>query len=120
MTDDRADEIIRHFDVVAEALGTQIAQVGEGVVLSNDRLGRVDARLDLIETRAESFGNEVRARFDRADARAESLENEVRAGFAEMKSMIKLSYVELEGRMSTLERELVDLRSRVQKLEARG
>jgi hypothetical protein len=34
--------------------------------------------------------------------------------------MIKLSYVELEGRMSSLERELLDLRSRVQKLETRA
>jgi hypothetical protein len=44
----------------------------------------------------------------------------MRTGFAEVKSMIKLSYVELEGRMSSLERELLDLRSRVQKLETRA
>ena len=127
MTNDRGDEIMRNFDAVAERLETQIAQVGEGVVLTNERLDRADVRLGRMETRAEAFENEVRAgfgrvdaRFDRMEARTDSLENEVRAGFAEVKSMIKLSYVELEGRMSSLERELLDLRSRVQKLETRA
>ena len=45
MANDRTDEILRHFDLVAEAVQGQIAQVGEGVVLSNERLGRIEARL---------------------------------------------------------------------------
>ena len=95
---------MRHFDAVAERLETQIAQVGKGVVLTNERLDRTNVRLDRIETRAKSFENEVHAgfanvnaRFDRVHARGDFLESEVRAGFAEVKSMIKLSYVELEG-----------------------
>ena len=109
MANYRTDEILRHFDLVAEAVQGQIAQVGEGVVLSNERLGRIEARLDRVESR-----------LDRVETRSEALESEMRAGFAEVKSMIKLSYVELEGRMSSLERELLDLRSRVQKLETRA
>jgi hypothetical protein len=77
MANDRTDEILRHFDLVAEAVQGQIAQVGEGVVLSNERLGRIEARLDRVESR-----------LDRVETRSEALESEMRTGFAEVKSMI--------------------------------
>jgi hypothetical protein len=40
MTDDRADEIMRHFDVVAERLETQIGQVAEAVAVLGEKVDR--------------------------------------------------------------------------------
>jgi len=45
MADDRADEIMRHFDVVAERLETQIQQVAEGVVVLGEKVDRSTAEL---------------------------------------------------------------------------
>ena len=44
---------------------------------------------------------------------------EVRAEFQEVKAMIKFSYAELDRRVRTLEGEIVTLRSRVERIEAR-
>jgi len=48
----------------------------------------------------------------------EQFREEVRAEFQEVKAMIKFSYAELDRRFRTLENEVVDLRSRVDRIEA--
>lgn len=63
MTRDEADDIKRHFDVVAERLEGQIRQVAEGVVLNGERLDKVDQRLDTLEQHFDRFETEVRSEF---------------------------------------------------------
>ena len=135
--DRRFDELHRHFDVVAENLQGQIQQVAEGVVLGNERLDRVEARLDgvdgrldrfetavradfaQVEQRAERFETAVRADFAQVEQRAERFETAVRADFSEVKSMVKLSFAELDRRLTTLESTVHDLSSRLERLETR-
>lgn len=100
MAEDRADEIMRHFDVVAERLEGQIRQVAEGVVLNGERLDRMGLSLEKLEQHVER------------------LETDVRSEFSEAKSMIKLSFAELDRRLSTLEHAVEDLTLRVGHLEA--
>ena len=90
--DQRFDDLHRHFDTVAENLVGQIQQVAEGVVLANERLDRVESGLDLFEQHTT-------------------------AEFGEVKSMIRLSYAELERRLGTLESTVLDLAHRVEALE---
>lgn len=97
--DRRVDDLHRHFDVVAESLVGQIQQVAEGVVLANERLERVETRLDGVETRLDGF------------------EQRTATEFGEVKSMIRLSYAELERRLGTLESTVLDLAHRVETLE---
>ena len=135
--DRRFDELHRHFDVVAENLQGQIQQVAEGVVLGNERLDRVEVRLDgvdgrldhfetavradfaQVEQRAERFETEVRAEFVQVGQRAERFETAVRADFSEVKSMVKLSFAELDRRLTTLESTVHDLTGRLERLETR-
>jgi hypothetical protein len=61
MDRETADEIKRHFNVVAEGLRSGIRTVAEGVGANSDRLDSLDGRLDRLESRiAEEFG-EVKA-----------------------------------------------------------
>jgi len=39
---DRADEIMRHFDVVAESFRSEIRTVAEGFVATNERIDRLE------------------------------------------------------------------------------
>ena len=135
--DRRFDELHRHFDVVAENLQGQIQQVAEGVVLGNERLDRVEVRLDgvdgrldhfetavradfaQVEQRAERFETAVRADFAQVEQRAERFETAVRADFSEVKSMVKLSFAELDRRLTTLESTVHDLTGRLERLETR-
>ena len=42
-----ADETRRHMDVVAEDLRGEIRQVAEGVMMANERIDRLDAKVEL-------------------------------------------------------------------------
>jgi len=69
------DDARRHFQVLAEDLRSDIRLLAEGLVAVNERLDRVEARL---ETRMNE-------------------------GFAETYTLIRLSYRDLDRRVSTLE-----------------
>lgn len=92
--DQRVDDLHRHFDVVAEGLEGQVRQVAEGVVLVGERLERVAG--------------------EQQAARVESGRE-----FAEIRAMIKLSYVEIDRRLTTLEGVVTNPARRVEVLEQR-
>lgn len=92
MDQETADEIKRHFNVVAEGLRSDIRALAEGLGANTDRLDRLEMRFDGFENRFDGFEN----RFD-------SFENRVTAEFKETRAMIRLSYGELERRIVRLE-----------------
>jgi len=92
-TDKLIEENRRHFEVIAERLESRIELVAEGVTHCNERLDRLDAKVD---------------RFA-ADVAQE---------FVETRAMIKFSHHELDRRLRTLEEVVADLQSRVERLES--
>lgn len=74
MTNDRADEIMRHFDVVAEGLESKIQIVAEGQVLIREELGafRTDVAGEFSELRAM-----VKFSYAELDRRIRTLEGAV-------------------------------------------
>ncbi len=87
MDRETTDEIKRHFNVVAEALRSEIRTVAEAQLATNERLDRIEARM------AEEF--------------------------AEVRAMIRLSFGELDRRISSLEADVSSLRARLERLEGR-
>jgi hypothetical protein len=98
MTKDEAEDIKRHFDVVAEQLDSSIQAVAEGVAVNTERIERLEsetragfARVDLQFARVDSrftsvdsrFGR-MDSRFDRMDSWFDRLEREMRQGFDEL------------------------------------
>ena len=94
MDRETADEIKRHFSVVAEGLRSEIRVVAEGISANSDRLDRVDGSLDQFEARVtEELG--------------------------EIKAMIRISFGQLDRRITSLESDVSSLRARLERLEAR-
>ena len=87
--DESAAETRRHFDVVAEEMRAEVRLLAESVAVVDGRVERLDREL-----------------------RAEMAE-----GFKEVKSMIRLSYSELDHRLTSLEDSVKLLQKRVEKLE---
>jgi chromosome segregation ATPase len=108
MSKDEAEDIKRHFDIVAESLRDEIRLVADGVAMNSERLDRVDGRLDRVD-----------GRLDRVEGELVSFRVEVRREFAEVRSAIKLSYAELDGRLTKLETSHANLQSRIERLEAK-
>jgi uncharacterized protein YceH (UPF0502 family) len=80
----------RHFDVSSEATRHEIRLVAEGLVNLGERVSREIGRLD----------------------------EKMDQGFANTQAMIRFSHAELDKRVRTMEDEISDLRSRVDRLEA--
>jgi len=95
MTKDEAEDIKRHFDVVAEHLDSSIQAVAEGVAVNTERIerlasetragfARVDSRFAQIDSRfagVDSRLDGMDSRFDSMDSRFDRLEREMRQGF---------------------------------------
>jgi uncharacterized protein YceH (UPF0502 family) len=92
-SDRNAAETRRHFDVVAERLESKIETIAEGVVAANERIDRLDAKVDRLAADMDD-------------------------GFNETRSMIKFSHHELDRRLRSLEDVVADLQARVERLES--
>jgi chromosome segregation ATPase len=86
------EEITRHCDAVSEETGSQIAAVSDALGRLTERVGEHDQKLD-------AFRQEVRKEFD------------------ETRSMIRVSYGELERRIIDLETRVDDLSTRMERVE---
>jgi len=74
MDHETAEEIKRHFNVVAEDLRSEIRTVAEGFIATNERLDRMESRM------AEEFGEVkamIRLSLGELDRRIRSLETDV-------------------------------------------
>ena len=68
-------DVKRHAEVIAEDLRDRIRLVAEGVVATNERL----------------------------DRRIDDLQKEMKAGFADVRAILRVSYRDLDGRVTRLE-----------------
>jgi hypothetical protein len=119
MANDRANEIMRHFDVVAERLESPIRLVAEGHSFSVNKLEVVDQHI--ADVRGE-LHSEIQVLADGQGVLRDEIKTfrtEVAGEFSELRSMIKFSYAELDRRIRTLEGAVVSLADRVDCLEAR-
>ena len=86
------EEIVHQFHIISEGLRSDVMQVAEGVVTVSEKLdrGHQELRKEIQETRQEVL------------------------------SAIKFSYAELDRRLTTLEKEFLELRNRVDRMESRS
>jgi chromosome segregation ATPase len=126
MDRETVDEIKRHLDVVAGGLESKIQAVSEGATLTNERIDRLETntqeRFDRLNQRMDRLDqrmDRLEQRTDGVEQRMDRLENVVREGFTELRSMIKLSYAEIDRRLTSLETAHEALARRLALLEKR-
>jgi len=116
------EEIIHQFHVISEGLIDQIKLLAEGHAGIIDRLKIVDERLDRVEK-----GNEVLAgghlgiiqRLDRVETRLDHMEKENERQHLETRALVKLSFSELDKRLSNLESQVREIQEWKKQVEAR-
>ena len=116
------EEIIHQFHVISEGLIDQIKLLAEGHAGIIDRLKTVDERLDRVEK-----GNEVLAgghlgiiqRLDRVETRLDHMEKENERQHLETRALVKLSFSELDKRLSNLESQVREIQEWKKQVEAR-
>lgn len=143
MTRDEMEEVKRHFGVVTDALRSDIRLVAEGHAVLDQKFDavrlevsalrqgqgglaqKVDAvRLEVSELRQGHVALDQKlaeTHEELSEFRQEFLNfrKDVQTEFRELRSLIKLSYAELDERMKNVERELLLLKSRLDDIEGR-
>lgn len=90
MDHETAEDIKRHFNVVAESLRSDIRLVIEGLGANTDRLDRVEDRLDRVEDRLGS----LETRFDGLKTQFGGLANQFEG--------LRIEFREFRGRIEPL------------------
>ena len=119
------DEIKQHFVIVAEGLESKIELVAEGhaVLRAEMKAGIGGVKTEVGELRSEvnvvrSEVGGLRSEVGKLRSDVGSFRTEVKQEFSDVRSMIKLSYAEIDTRIGNLERDLADLKARVESVEA--
>ena len=103
-------ELRSEVDVVRSEVGGLRSEVG---VLRSD-VGNLSSEVDVVKSEVGGLRSEV------SELRSDvgSFRTEVKQDFSDVRSMIKLSYAEIDTRIGNLERDLADLKARVKSVEA--
>ena len=133
MDSETADEIKRHFDAVAGGLQSEIHIVAGGLVATNEKLDRTnerldrtaekfDERLDRLDEKLDRRTEEIKRHFNvvaeglrsetrtvaegfvATNERLDRLEVQMSEGFDDVKSIIRLSFGDLDRRVQSLEK----------------
>ena len=119
------DEIKQHFGIVAEGLESKIELIAEGHALLRAEMkagiGGVKTEVGELRSGVNVVRSEVGGlRSEVSELRSDvgSFRTEVKQDFSDVRSMIKLSYAEIDTRIGNLERDLADLKARVESVEA--
>ncbi len=111
MASDEHEEIMRHFDVVAEGLRSDIRLVAEGVALNGERLDRLEASQEA--HRAETARNSVEIQALRSEMTREfkAVRTEMARGFADVRAEADASRAETGQSFAGIRAELASAHS---------
>jgi len=123
------EEIIHQFHIVSEGLVDQIKLLAEGHAGLSARLKGVDERLERIEKETEGLHGVSVGLSDQIKLLAEGhagiiqrldrMEKENERQHLETRALVKLSFSELDRRLSDLESQMKDLQEWKKEIEAR-
>jgi chromosome segregation ATPase len=102
------EEILHQFHIISEGLIDQIKLLAEGHSGIIEQLGGVKTRLDGVETR-----------LDRVETRLDHMAKENERQHLETRSLVKISFAELDRRLSNLESRVNELQEWREEVDAR-
>ena len=143
------DEIIHEFHVISEGIITQVKQVAEGVINVDQKLDRtrlelkgeieektqpiaqavvsldnkvtiLDGKVNALDNKVTTLDGQVKTLDVKLDRFHQELKSEIKETRQEILAAVKFSYAELDKRLTTLEKEFLDLKHRVEKMESRS
>jgi chromosome segregation ATPase len=129
------ERIVHEFHIISEGLLSQVKQVAEGVANVDQKLDRT--RLELkgeieektqpitqavvsLDNKVTTLDGKVNALDVKLDRFHQELKSEIQETRQEILAAVKFSYAELDKRLTTLEKEFLDLKHRVEKMESRS
>jgi len=135
------EEIIHQFHVVSEGVIDQVKLVAEGVANVNEKLERtrkelkeeidnktqpiaqavlvLSGKVGALDGKVSDLDRKVGALDGKVDRIHQELKTEIQETRQEVLAAVKFSYAELDRRLTNLEKEFLELKHRVEKIETR-
>jgi len=141
------EEMLHQFHVISEGVIDQVKQVAEGVATVNEGLDRtrkelkeeidnktqpiahavlelsgkvatLDEKVVALDGKVATLDGKVVALDGKVDRIHQDLKMEIQGTRQEVLAAVKFSYAELDKRITTLEKEFIELKHRVEKIES--
>jgi len=132
------EEIIHQFHIISENVIDQVKQVAEGVITVDQKLDRFREEIkgeveegygilsnaitgvnEKLEATRQELKTEIQGVRQELIETRQELKTEIGDTRKEILAATKLSYAELDRRLVTLEKEFIELKQRVEKIESR-
>ncbi len=135
------EEIVHQFHVISENMMNQVKQVAEGVANIDEKLNRrfndLEAEIDqktqpiaqavielngkvaTLNEKVATLDGKVTVLDEKVDRIHQELKSDIHETRQEILAAVKFSYAELDRRITNLEKEFLDLKYRLEKLESR-
>jgi hypothetical protein len=122
------EEIVHQFHVVSEGVIDQVKLVAEGVATVNEELEKTRKELkEEIYNKTQPIAQavlELNGKLGALDGKVDrihqGLKTEIQETRHEVLAAVKFSYAELDKHITTLEKEFLELKHRVEKIETRS
>jgi ABC-type transporter Mla subunit MlaD len=122
------EEILHQFHVISEGVIDQVKQVADGVANVDEKLDRrfdelkaeIDNKTQPIAQAVLELSGKVVALDGKVDKVHQALKTEIKETRQEVLAAVKFSYAELDKHLTTLEKEFIELKLGVEKIETRS
>jgi chromosome segregation ATPase len=102
------------------ALDGRVVALDGRVVALDGRVVALDGKVDALDRKVDALDGKVNVIGGKVDRIHEELKTEIKETRQEILAAVKFSYAELDKRLTTLEKEFIELKLRVEKIETRS
>jgi chromosome segregation ATPase len=116
------EEIDSKTQPIAQAmlqLSGKVAALDDKVVVLDGRVGALDDKVVVLDGRVSALDDKVVVLDGKVGRIHQELKTEIQEARQEVLAAVKFSYAELDKRLTTLEKEFLELKHRVEKIESR-
>jgi len=111
---------VTNLDGKVVALDDKVANLDGKVVALDGKVANLDAKVVALDGKVANLDGKVVALDVKVDKVHQELKTEIQGTRQEVLAAVKFSYAELDKRITTLEKEFLELKHRVEKIETRS
>ena len=121
------EKLDRRFNELKAEIDNKTQPIAQAVLELSGKVAGLDSRVVVLDGRVAALDDRVAALDDKVvalDGKVDKIHQELRAEIQETRqevlAAVKFSYAELDKRLTTLEKEFLELKLRVEKIESRS
>ncbi len=113
------DEKVATLDRKVTVLDEKVATLDRKVTVLDEKVATLDGKVTVLDEKVATLDGKVTVLDEKVDRIHQELKSDIHETRQEILAAVKFSYAELDRRITNLEKEFLDLKYRLEKLESR-